>query len=148
MIAVNMFEQDKPSKEIAAWVGRDAQTVRAWKRQWEKLGRDGLRSKPHPGRPCLMSDQQKQELLAMLDESPTAHGFGRHFWTTEMIADLIKRKFGIDYNHDWVGEMLHALGCSWQKPERRARERDEVRIASWRRDTWDEIKKKRSKPTA
>ena len=59
-----------------------------------------------------------------------------------MIAELIKREFGVEYNPDWVGEILHALGMSFQKPMRRARERDEQKIAAWRIEVWPELLKK------
>ena len=38
-------------------------------------------------------------------------------------------------------EVLTALGWSWQKPERRAIERDEAAIARWTREAWPRIKK-------
>lgn len=142
LIACKMFERNATSRQIASDLGVHVQSVREWRRTYKKLGIDGLRLKPHPGRPALLSDEQKQQLLTMLRQEPTAHGFERHFWTTAMIAELIKRTFGIDYNHDWVGEMLHALGLSWQKPMRRARERDEEKIQSWREQVWPEVLKK------
>jgi transposase len=37
---------------------------------------------------------------------------------------------------------MHSLGWSVQKPERRALERNEERIADWKKKTWREIKKK------
>lgn len=148
MIAVKMLELKKSPAEIAKCLEVDDQTVRRWRRVWEASGKEGLKSKPHPGRPCLMSDEQKAELVQMLGKSPPEHGFDRHFWTTSMIADLIKQKFGINYDNDWVGEILHTLGFSWQKPARRARERDPERIEAWRRQAWPELLKKTPKPTA
>jgi transposase len=148
LIAVRMFERGVPCKQIAQDVGVHVQTVRQWRRIWHKTGAEGLLHKPHPGRPALLGADQKQELLQLLQHEPTAHGFSRHFWTTAMIAELIKQKFGIDYHHDWVGEMLHALGMSWQKPMRRARERDEVKIASWRSELWPQLQKKVPTQTA
>lgn len=117
------------------------QAVREWRRIYLKLGIDGLRSRSHPGRPALLNDEQKQELLRLLADEPMNHGFERHVWSTAMIAELIRRKFGVDYNHDWVREMLHGLGMSWQKPMRRARERDEARIAAWQSEDWPELLK-------
>jgi len=148
MIAVNMFELDKMPSEIAGCLKVDDQTVRRWRRLWQKSGRDGLKLKPHPGRPCLMSNEQKGQLVEMLGRAPAEHGFDRHFWTTAMIAGLIKQKFDIDYDNNWVGEILHAMGFSWQKPARRARERDETRIAEWRSAQWPELLKKTPNPTA
>ena len=148
MIAVNMFERGKTCGEIAQDLRADDQTVRHWKRVWKERGRVGLKSKPHPGRPCILQETQKQELVQMLRQPPTEHGFTRHFWTTQMIAELIRKRFDVSYDNDWVGQMLHALGFSWQKPMRRARERDEKRIAGWRQDIWPDVVKKTPRPTA
>ncbi|MFQ6092197.1 MAG: winged helix-turn-helix domain-containing protein [bacterium] len=38
--------------------------------------------------------------------------------------------------------MLHACGWSPQKPERRARERNEAEIRKWRSQRWPHIKKR------
>jgi hypothetical protein len=38
---------------------------------------------------------------------------------------------------------MRKLGWSAQKPERRARERDEAAILLWRNQDWDRIKKQR-----
>jgi transposase len=142
MIAVNMFELGKRPAEIAGCLGVNAQTVRQWRRLWQTRGRDGLRLKPHPGRPCELSPPQKQDLVELLARPPAEHGFDRHFWTTPMIAQLIERHFGVRYHHDWVGELLHTLGFSWQKPQRRARERNEQKITTWRQEHWPELLKK------
>jgi transposase len=137
-----MFERVVPSRLIAKDLRMHVRTVEKWRRAWRTVGRDSLLGKPHPGRPALLSDDQKQELVQMLRQEPTAHGFERHFWTTRMIADLVHRRFGVQYHRDWIGEMLHALGMSWQKPMRRARERDEAKIEAWRSDLWPELEKK------
>lgn len=54
---------------------------------------------------------------------------------------MIQRLFAVDYHPEYVPRLLHQLGWSPQKPERRARERNETDIAQWRRDTWPRLKK-------
>ena len=142
LVACRMFEREAKPSQIAEDLGVHVQTVRHWRRVWRKSGVDGLRHKPHPGRPALLNDAQKQELLQLLLREPTTLGFTKHLWTTAMIADLIRMKFNVDYHRDWVGEMLHGLGMSWQKPMRRARERDDAKIASWRSEQWPAVLKK------
>jgi transposase len=39
---------------------------------------------------------------------------------------------------------MHGLGWTCQKPERRAKERDEESIKNWVQTTWPEIKKKQN----
>ena len=71
----------------------------------------------------------------MLLQGAKAHGWPNELWTTRRIADLIQRTFGVSLHHDHVGRFLHkALRWSPQKPRKRARERNERAIKSWRRD--------------
>ncbi|WP_230458364.1 winged helix-turn-helix domain-containing protein [Leptospira santarosai] len=40
-----------------------------------------------------------------------------------------------------MGVFLHQLGFSYQKPKRRALERNESSIKTWKTETWLDIKK-------
>jgi hypothetical protein len=62
------------------------------------------------------------------------------------VADVILRHFGVRYHPSQVWRILLALDWSPQKPQRLARERDEVAIARWRRVDWPRIKKTPRKP--
>jgi transposase len=70
-----------------------------------------------------------------------AHGYPTELWTCTRIADLIRVEFGVDYHRDHIGRLLHDLGWSYQKPERRALERDEAAIERWKHKDWPRVKK-------
>ena len=57
------------------------------------------------------------------------------------VAELVQRRFGVDYHVDHVGRLLHDLDCSPQLPTRHAVERDEAVIQGWVRETWPRVKK-------
>jgi transposase len=57
------------------------------------------------------------------------------------VAQLIRRRFGIGYHVDHLGRLLRSLGWSPQRPERRARERDEDQIRRWIKVQWPRTKK-------
>lgn len=142
LIAANMFERGMKPKDIAAILEVDDQSVRRWRRLFQAGGRERLRGRKAPGATRRLSDEQRRQLVAMLAQEPRAHGFEAHLWTTKLIAQLIHRSFGVEYHHDYVGTLLHEIGLSWQKPMRRARERDEAAIAQWRVQHWPELLKK------
>lgn len=148
LIAANMFDQKLPTAQIAAVLNVDDQTVRRWRRVYVKGGRDALRLNKHPGRPPLLSEADRQTLAELLLRTPAECGFDRYLWTTQLVADLIAREFGVTYHNDHVGVILGAMGFTHQKPARRARERDEAKIEAWRRETWPALLKKPSRPTA
>jgi transposase len=57
------------------------------------------------------------------------------------VAQWIRRRFQVRYHVDHLCRLLRTLGWSPQKPERRARERDERAIRRWVRSSWPQIKK-------
>ena len=58
---------------------------------------------------------------------------------------LIERMYGIKFSQTHIWRLLGGLGFSVQKPERRASERNEEAVQTWKRKTWPALKKK---PTA
>jgi len=143
MIAANMFDQRKPTKEIATTVGAAEQTVREWRRDYRKGGRAALAGTKATGRPRKLTEKQRAELRTLLAEGPAAHGYAdAYLWTTKLIARLIKDRFGVEHHHDHVGVILHELGVTPQVPARRAKERDEARITQWRDTFWPALLKK------
>jgi transposase len=72
---------------------------------------------------------------------PTAHGYRTELWTLQRIATVIKEQFGISYRPCHVLKVLPAIGRSCQKPQRRAKERNEPRIQQWLQEDWPRTKK-------
>jgi transposase len=140
-IAGRLFEQDFEPQDIAHIVNVHPQTVREWRRQYEAGGIEALAAKPHPGPECKLTVEQKQQLLTRVAQPPTHYGYGVHLWTTQLIARLIKEQFGVTYHHDHVGVIMHQLGYSYQKPVKRAKERDEAKIEQWRTVEWPAIER-------
>lgn len=59
------------------------------------------------------------------------------------IAALIEREFRVGYHPAQVSRILAQLGLSYQKPERRALQRNEAAVAHWERYRWSDIKTRR-----
>ena len=67
----------------------------------------------------------------MLDAGPAACGWDEdQCWTLARIAELVRRRFGVEYTLAGMDLLLHRIGWSVQVPARRAAERDEAKIAS------------------
>ncbi len=113
--------------------------------RWQEMaeeGPDGLAAKPHLGRPRLMTPAQDKRLVKLLLKGPVAHGWSNELWTAKRAAVLIRREFRIQYHPEHVRHILKdRLGWSSQKPEKRARERNEPEIERWKRDEFPRIKK-------
>jgi len=140
-IAARLFAQGKSLTEVAATVGCSKSSASRWKHAWEHGGTNALRSIPNPGRKPRLSPAQHRRLVAALKQGTSHWGYAPAGWTGPLVRDLIQHLFGVQYHVDYVGTLLHKLGWSPQKPERRARERNERAIARWRRDELPRLKK-------
>jgi transposase len=127
--------------EVARLTGAGWSSVKRWKVAVDRGGLEALASKPYPGKPCRLSATQKRKLVKLLEKGPRAAGYSTDLWTCPRVAEVIAEHFGVDYHPDHVWKILRSLGYSSQKPERRARERDEVAIRCWRKRDWPRIKK-------
>ena len=70
-----------------------------------------------------------------------ANGFSTELWPTRRVGSLIEQHCGMRFHRGHVARLLHDLGFSCQKPERRALERDEEKIEGWKRKRWPQVKK-------
>lgn len=115
--------------------------------RWMKMAKtDQLAGKPHPGPARLMSCEQEQQLLLLLQKGARAHGWPNDLWTAARVREMIQRHFGIDYHVEHVRHVLKKrLNWSSQRPEQRAYERDDAEIERWKREELPRIKK-RSRP--
>jgi len=139
--ALVLLQQKLSLHEVARRIGCHASSVMRWRNAVTAGGKKALKAKPAPGRPCRLNARQKQQLVRELLKGAIAHGYRTDLWTTQRIAEVIERRFRIRYHRDHVGRLLHKLGWSSQKPERRAIERDEKRIEKWKRTVWPRVKK-------
>ncbi len=122
-------------------VGASPAAVTRWRQAYEKRGEAGLCAKPHPGRTPKLSLKQRRKLIRLLKRGPGKHGYRTELWTLKRVAEVIRKQFGVRYDPSGVWHVLRQLGWSCQKPERRARERDEKAIERWRKKDWPRIKK-------
>ena len=140
--AGRMLLAGKTPAQAAHAVGVARQTVYTWKALLDEGGIDALRAMPGRGRPARLDDEQLQALGRALLQSPTEHGFGTELWTLKRVGVLIERLYGVKFGQTHIWRILGGLGFSAQKPERRAIERDEDAVQTWKRKTWPGLKKK------
>src|SRR5262245_58309903 len=72
---------------------------------------------------------------------PEAAGYRTSLWTCRRIVDLIHHHFDVVYHPDHVGRLLRACGFSPQRPQPRAKERDDRRVREWIQVEWATVKK-------
>ena len=139
--AIALLKRGYQPVEIARRLRVDRRSVRRWKAAYLNGGAKALTARPVPGRPPKLDARAKAKLERMLLRGAEAAGFATDLWTCPRVAEVIRREFGVRYHVDHLGRLLRAMGWSPQKPERRARERDEAAIQGWVKQTWRRVKK-------
>ena len=142
--AGRLLLKGKKPAEVATDVGVARQTVYTWKALLDEGGVDALRAVPSRGRPPRLDTSELEGLRRVLLQKPTEHGFGTELWTLKRVGLVIQRLYGVKFGQTQIWRLLGALGFSTQKPEKRAIERNEDTVRSWKRSTYPALKKKPS----
>jgi transposase len=135
-LAVQAVHGGKTPVQVAEVLGVHPASVRKWWKAFEKKGSKGIEAKPHPGRPSKLTNRQQSQVLRWLRKNPKSFGFSTELWTARRVAEVIKRKFGVQYHPRYLNEWLTARGITPQKPQTRASERDQQVIESWVQTEW------------
>ena len=141
--ALELLGEGMAPPQIAAKLDCSLSSVYYWNDLRKKQGDDALKPKPVPGRPRKLTSRQRQSLTKVLVDGPITQGYSTDLWTLKRISEVIEKRFGASYHPSHVWKVLQDLGWSCQKPETRARERDEKEIKRWKRYQWPHIKKVR-----
>jgi transposase len=140
--AVDLLEDGLQPVEVAKRLKVDRRSVCRWKAAFQSQGPKAIKAKPSSGRPPKIGKQAKKDLEKKLLQGARAAGFQTDLWTCPRVAKLIQSSFGVRYHVDHIGRLLHSLGWSPQKPQRKAVERNEEQIQQWIKVDWPRIKKK------
>jgi len=140
--AMDLLEDGLQPVEVAKKLKVDRRSVRRWKAAFRNQGPKAIKAMPSSGRPPKLDTQAKKELEKRLLQGAKAAGFQTDLWTCPRVARLIHSGFGVRYHVDHIGRLLHSLGWSPQKPQRKAVERNEEQIQRWIKVDWPRIKKK------
>ena len=94
------------------------------------------------GRRPKLSRAQLAKVEKALSKGAEANGYTTDLWTLLRAAEVIKRVTGVSYHPGYVWYILrNQLGWTWQRPSRRAVERDEEAIEQWVKQRWPQLKK-------
>jgi transposase len=129
--------------DVVGHFGVSRQTVSRWYRSWEAGGQAALKGTGRTGRNRELSQAQLSELEELLLGGPENAGYSTNLWTLKSIAQVIWNLFRVRYHPGHAWKLLAELGWSCQRPESRARERNERAIRRWLRHRWPAIKKRR-----
>ena len=142
MRAADLFRRGVIPAVIVRQLGVSHQVVSEWRKAWRQGGRAALRSAGRVGGPAKLSTAQLAKVEKALTKGAAANGYVTDLWTLPRVAEVIERLTGVSYHPGYVWYIVrNHLHWSWQRPARRAVERDEEAIERWVTQRWPQLKK-------
>ncbi len=147
--AVQRVQAGESPEAVIKTLGFARACIYNWLAKYRSGGWHALRTGQRSGRPKKLSGSQIRWLYKTIrDKDPRQLKFAFALWTRAMIADLIKRQFGLKLSLSSVGRLLLQLGFSCQKPLYRAYQRDPELVKQWKDEVFPQIQKRAKKEGA
>lgn len=143
ILAVRAMENGMSPDYVATLYEVGRSTAYGWLKAYREAGLSGLAVKKSAGPKPKLTERQMAQLRGwIVGADPRQLEFEFALWTREMVAELIKRKFGVEFTPQWVGKLLHKMGLSPQRPLVRAYEQDAERVTRWKEEEFPRIRAK------
>ena len=111
-----------------------------WLARYRNGGWDALGAGKRGGRkPKLDGDKLKWIYATVVDKDPGQLKLPFALWTTVLVAEVIRKHFGIKLSRWSVMRLLRQLGLSPQKPLQRAYQQDSDAVARWKDEVYPQI---------
>lgn len=126
--AVELMRRGESPTVVARILGVGRTSLYRWLALAEKSP-EALAARPHPGPRARLSDEQIGELERLLLEGARAQGWPNDLWSAGRVAELVRRRFGVEYHVEHVRKILRRrLRWSSQRPQKKARQRNQELI--------------------
>lgn len=140
-IAVQRVFDGESAASVTRSLGLGSKSIFAWLKVAREQGLDALAPRARTGRKRKLSAFEEQEVKRwVVGADPRQYGFDFGLWTREIVSNLIEEKFDVKMGLSSVGELLHRLDLTPQKPLRRAYERDEQAVKDWLSQVYPKVK--------
>ncbi len=136
--AVELRQEGEKESTVAHMLGVSRQSVYSWYKIYQSGG--SLKTAPRSGRPPRLSDDQLSTLGELLMPGATAHGWQNDLWTAKRVAEVIRKRFSIEFSIENVRRILkNRLGWTVQRPVQQEKKRDEAKIQNWKEHIFPQI---------
>lgn len=142
LLAAEDLRRGMKQVEVARKFHVSPASVSRWNKVFKSAGPRALRRTNPPGKKPALDEAQARRLERILLRGAQAYGYEADVWTLPRLSDVVKKEFGVKLDQSNVRKMLVRRGFSWQKPARRANERNEAAIKRWVKNEWPKIAKK------
>jgi transposase len=124
LLAAQDLQNGLTQSQIARKFGVSRTTASRWHGALHRKGVESLRKRRATGRPSRLNPEQQQGVAEIFRAGARIAGFADDHWTTARFASAIDKRYGIRYDPDHVGRIMHQLGlrprhraAAWVAPE-------------------------------
>jgi transposase len=110
LLAAQDLQTGLSQSQVARKFGVSRTTASRWRRALSGRGVEALRKRRASGRPSRLNPEQLHGAAEIYLAGPREAGFDADRWTTMRFADAINLRFGVRYDPDHVGRIMHRLG--------------------------------------
>src|SRR2546430_10513128 len=140
-IAVQAIRENGQSPEVVAKIlNFNRSCIYEWLKRYDEGGYEALESRRPPGAKPVITRQMEGWLEeTVLSSTPVQHGYDTNLWTRDILAEMLKKEFGVSVSGLSVSLHLRKRGLSYQKPCYRDVARDEQEVERFVNDTFSRI---------
>jgi transposase len=139
IMAVLAISRGVGVKEVAEVLQITEEIITKYVRNYLVRGIESIKKGKSTGRPGKLNKKQKEELAEIIEKGPQEAGFSGGCWRSPMIAELVKKKYGVKYSVFYIAELLKNMGFSFQKARFVSDHLDEEKRAKWLAENWPKI---------
>jgi transposase len=126
---------------VAGVLGVNVRTVFRWLALYRRGGWQSLDAGKRGGRqPKLDGKAMKWIYNTITTKNPLQLKFPFALWTSAMVRELIRKRFGVKLGKSSVCRLLNQLGLSAQRPLWRAYQQDPEKVRRWLEEEYPEIR--------
>lgn len=127
--------------DVSDMLGVSRSSIYDWLHRYATDGYEGLETRKAPGTPPLITEKMDEWLSdTVLIKTPESFGYDTPLWTSDILAELLKRHFGVTVGGAAVTRHLKELGLSYQKPCYYAKEQNPANLKNFVEEKFIKIK--------
>ena len=139
--AGKLFKKGVSQADVARKLKVTHPAVSYWYASWKKKGTKGLKSKGHSGFTSKLTEKKKGVFKQAILKGPLAYGYETNLWTLPRLSAVMKKVTKVKFSEVWTWHIVRDLGFTPQKPQVKAKQRNEKAIREWKWKTLPNLKK-------
>lgn len=139
--AILMLDQDIDERMLVRLTGINKSYAYKLSKRYKNKGLKGIQSRKRKSRLRLTKKQLREIKNVVKTSNPRIHGYESDFWTTAILADLIKRDYNVEYkSKKRLYLIFEETKFTYHKPDGQYKNRDQKAIDAWKKENTPVIK--------